>query len=280
MPVTYETLAARIKDDIDAYCVRTYTDDHRKHLGASITGHDCARYQWSTFRWLKFQVFNGRMLRLFKRGTDEEARIIALLRGIGFTVWEVDPTTGKQFRIWGARGHYGGSNDGVGITPYPEITEPLLLEFKTHNYKSFSHLVNKQSVQLAKPMHYAQMCQYGRTYGFTYGLYCASAKNDDDLYFEVVKLDFTLAFDILAKAEDIIFSQVAPAKISLQPSYFECKMCPFTGICHSGEQPEKNCRSCKNALPADNGEWFCDQYKQTIPADFIPQGCESWTAIA
>jgi hypothetical protein len=279
LQLNYNNLAQRVKDDIDAYCVRTYSDEHRSHLGASIMGNDCAAYQWFVFRWVRKEIFSARMLRLFNRGHKEEARWIEWLRGIGFTIWEVDPTTGKQFRIWGAKGHYGGSADSVGITPYAEITEPMLCEFKTHNYKSFSNLVNKKTVKLAKPAHYAQMCQYGQHYGFKYGLYCASGKNDDDIHVEVVELDFQFADDLKLKAEDIITSRVRPPKISLQPSYFECKYCPMAGVCHRGEKPETNCRSCEFAYPVENAEWFCSHYQQIIPKDFIPQGCPTWKPI-
>src|SRR4051812_41371024 len=112
-PITRKQLAQRIKDDINSYCVETLTDSHRHHLGASIIGKECSRAIWYTFRWVKFEVFNGRMLRLFDRGKLEEARIINWLKGIGCQVWEVDPNTGKQFRIWGVNGHYGGSADSV-----------------------------------------------------------------------------------------------------------------------------------------------------------------------
>jgi hypothetical protein len=34
------------------------------------------------------------------------------------------------------------------------------------------------------------MCSYGQAYGLKYGLYCAINKNTDELYFEIVELDW------------------------------------------------------------------------------------------
>lgn len=276
--IELDRIAHRVKTDIDAWAVRTYSQEHREHLGASLIGHECARHIWYAFRWAKFEVFAGRMLRLFETGHREESRFIQMLRGIGFTIYEVDPNTGKQFRIWGAKGHYGGSTDSVGIAPYPEFNQPILLEFKTHNRGSFANLI-KDRLVVSKPRHYAQMCSYGVAYKFEFGLYCAKNKDDEDLYFEIVKLDPRHADDMTRKAEDIIYSELPPPKISLQPSFFQCKFCAFNGICHHNEPMEKNCRSCRNARPIDGAKWHCSHFNQTIPLDFIPKGCDNWHAI-
>ena len=275
---TLKALSQQIKDDIDAYCVKEFTDEHRTHLGASIIGHDCHRYIWYAFRWVKYQVFSGRMLRLFNRGSLEEQRFIKWLRGIGCQVWEVDPNTNEQFHIWGVQGHYGGSLDSGGKLPYfPDL--PMLFEYKTHNTKSFSNLVNKGSIKLAKYDHYSQMSSYGKHYGFKYGMYIATNKNDDDLYIEIVELDWNLAHDLMNKAQDIILSPFPPPRISDQPSYYECKWCPFQGICHYQEPVEINCRSCKFCEPVANKEWKCHKFNAIIPQDFLVKGCDQHISI-
>lgn len=277
--VMRDAIARRIKTDIDKYCVDTYTDEHRSHLGASIIGHACMRNIWNAFRWIKREPFDARMLRLFNRGNLEEQRWIGWLRGAGFEVWEVDPNTQKQFRIWGAKLHYGGSSDAIARLPYPELLGMgCLLEFKTHNKDQFAKLV-RESVMLSHPKHFSQMCAYGKEFGLRYGLYCASSKNDDDHHIEFLELDYSQADDMRKKAEDIIFATVPPPKISLQPTYYECKYCPFRGPCHMGELPDKSCRSCQYAFPVDNAEWYCSQYAQNIPKEFIPVGCERWVPV-
>lgn len=270
---TRKRLAEQIKEDIDDFCVKEFTDKPRAHLGGSVIGHECARHTWYAWRWVKQEVFSGRMYRLFNRGHLEEARFVRWLKGIGCQVWEVEPETNKQFRIHGVQGHYGGSLDGVGIIPYfPDL--PMLLEFKTHNTKSFSHLIDKGLI-IAKPQHFAQMSAYGKEYGFKYGLYVATNKNDDDIWPEIVELDWNLADQLKRKAEIIITSPEPPPKISMQPAFHTCKYyCTFNEICHHNAPVEKNCRSCSNAIPVENKEWHCKLHGQNIPPDYIKAGCD------
>jgi hypothetical protein len=277
-----QKLVDQIQADIDYFCRAEFAEDPRTHLGASIIGHDCAAYAWNTFRWLKFEQFDGRMLRLFNRGHEEESRFIRWLRGIGFEVRDRDPVTDKQFRITGVKGHFGGSLDSMMKAParYNIPDELIWLgEFKTHNAKSFAKL-KKHGVAMSKPMHFRQCCSYGRAYGFQYALYCAVNKDTDELYFEIVVLDYRQADDLFRKAEGIILAQTRPQKIAQTAAYFECKFCDFSDLCHNGAVPNKNCRSCRLATPVDDGKWHCGHRGQLIPKSVIPAGCDSWARIA
>lgn len=289
-------LVLQIQKDIDQFCRDKFSDEPRTHLGASIIGNDCKAYSWNVFRWLKQEAFSGQMLRLFNRGHLEEFRFVEWLKGIGFQVKEIDEETGKQFRISGCKGHFGGSLDSILIPPEKYNLGPMvwLGEFKTHNEKSFTKLAGKptkgdvlrtggEGVRASKPQHFRQMAIYGVSYGFRYGLYCAVNKNTDELYFEIVELDLKEAGDLSRKAESIIFSQVQPMKIAQTATFFNCSYCHFSGICHNGESPEKNCRSCSYARPVENGQWWCDLHSNenggNIPVDFIKRGCDNWARI-
>lgn len=297
-----KALVLQMQADINDFCKSEFEEDPRTHLGASIIGNDCRAYAWNTFRWLDFEDFSGRMLRLFNRGHEEEKRFVRWLEGIGFEIRELDPVTKKQFRIVGCNGHFGGSLDAMAKPParynLPDLV--WLGEFKTHNEKSFGKLAGKKpawrdmdkpgarsggsGVQMSKPTHYRQMCSYGRAYGFEWGLYCAVNKETDELYFEIVKLDFLQADDLFRKAEGIVNSQSQPPKIAQSEAFFDCKFCNFAGICHRGELPTKNCRSCFNARPIEGAQWFCDLHSPRndslpIPLSTIVQGCPDWKAI-
>lgn len=292
-----QKLILQMHQDVDKFCREEFSEDPRTHLGASIIGHDCQAYAWNVFRWLKFDDNNGQQLRLFNRGHLEEARFVRWLVGIGFEVREIDPVTQKQFRILGAKGHFGGSLDAMMKAPerynIPAEYMIWLGEFKTHNEKSFAKLAGKkpawkdmgkprqggQGVIRSKPQHYKQMCSYGRAYNFKYGLYCAVNKDTDELYFEIVELDFRQADDLFRKAENIVFSQTQPPKIAQVESFIDCKICDFAGICHRGEVPTINCRSCRNASAVENAEWFCAVHNSIIPKHVIPVGCASYGRI-
>jgi hypothetical protein len=269
-----ENLEQTILREIDEWCVNKYSEGHRKHLGASIIGDPCSRRLWYTFRWVRRETFSGRMHRLFQVGHNAEPRFIEYLKGIGFVIFD-KTEDGKQFRISGCEGHYGGSLDSWGYLPERyNYKNKVLFEFKTNNTGSGFVNVGKNGVPKEKPKHYAQMCQYGFKHQIEYCVYVIENKNDSDLIIKIVPLDWNYGAALEKKAEDIILSNFPPAKISEQPSYFECKFCDFSKICHENEPVEINCRSCKLSSPIANKEWFCNRFNSVIPQEYIEKGCE------
>lgn len=280
-PSDREKLEELISDDIAEHCQKVYKHGHRDHLGASELGKPCWRMLWYKFRWVKAVVPEGRILRLFNVGHQAEPRFVSYLRGIGFEVREF-AEDGNQFRIEGAMGHYGGSLDGMCKAPERyQLTEDLVFlnEFKTNNTGPAYAKLIKEGVQKAKPEHFAQMSQYGYKYQLKYGLYLIENKNDSDIAIKIVELDWNYGAQLEKKANDIIFSKEPPPRISENPAVFDCKFCEFKGICFDGEKVEKNCRSCRNASPVENAEWFCSIAQQNIPSDVIKEGCPQWLPI-
>lgn len=267
--------AAQIAARIDQFCVDKFQDGHRSHLGASIIGDPCSRYIWSVFRWLKFEVFSARMLRLFERGKREEAHLIEYIKAAGVTEFQpFSLSSDAQAKFAGIDGHYGGSTDGLGVFN----GMPIVCEFKTHNNKSFTNL-KKNGVIISKPKHYAQMCTYGNAWNIKHGLYVASNKDNDDIHIELLELNSNYAEDLAAKAFDIIYASAPPAKIALQSTAFECAYCVFQDICHRSAVPDKNCRSCLMSEPRQGGQWYCKTWNATIPKEAIPAGCDQWHPI-
>lgn len=279
-------LAATVLGEIDINAKAKYNDGHRNHLGGSLIGDTCRRKLWYIFRWCKAEDFPGQLLRLFNRGHREEERNVEWLRDLGFTVWEYDESLPKkedgsfqQFRISDCGGHFGGSLDGVVKFPERYGDMPYMLyECKTNGTNGFKDLTN-QGMPKAKPVHWAQTCVYGYKMGLEYVLYTNTCKNNDEMHIEVQKLDFDLARHMISKAEGVIIATDAPARLSDNPTNFQCKVCTFQRICHSGDLPEVNCRSCKNAIPIDNAEWFCNHHQQTIPKQNIKEACSFYEPI-
>lgn len=288
-PGVAKALAKRIKEDIDHYCATEYDDGPRRHLGASLIGHECKRYLWYVFRWCLHEKHDGRQQRLFNRGHREEARFIEWLEGIGVQVWFEDRNSPPdaegnypQYRISGVNGHFGGSLDGIAKLPERYgIDEPVLLEFKTNGTGAGFNKLGSDGMPVAKPQHFAQTSTYGFKYGFRYVLYLNINKNDDDLHIEVTKLDHKLGAQMEIKAEQIITAEKPPARLSDNPTFHKCGYCAMKGICHEKKAPERNCRSCSFAVPVENAEWFCSlpAHNANIPREFIPQGCGEYKAI-
>lgn len=271
-------LAIAIKTDIDQFCVAHYEQDYRDHLGGSVIGEICNRRLVYAFRWMHKEQFNGRMLRLFNRGHTTEDRFFDWLTGIGADIFVLDEN-GKQFRIPSPNKHFGGSLDGVLKLPERyKLSIPFLTEMKSHNDKSFKSIV-KHGVRVSKPKHFAQMAIYGECYNFDYGIYLALNKNDDDIYVEVVEIDKQHGKQLLGKAVNVISAMSLPARIAGTIAYTECKFCPMGGVCHKGDAVDRNCRSCRNSRPLENGGWHCDRWGKEIPHDAIPLGCGEWSVF-
>lgn len=248
-------------------------NEHRPHLGGSQIGNECSRALWYQFRWAWSPKFEGRMLRLFETGDREEDRIVRNLRDIGVTVWDRDPETGKQVRAEACGGHFALSLDGVG-EGFPESGQPHTLEFKTMNTKTFKALQNK-GLKEVKPIYWAQ-CQIGmHLIGLERCYFFAVCKETDAIYGERVKYEKSEGMKLLAKAEQIVFADTPPAKLSDEPSDWRCKFCPYWAVCHGCKIPEAHCRTCAHVTPEHDGSWSCaagGDAKNVCPKHlFIPQ---------
>lgn len=283
----YRTMLGKVIPMMDdAY--RGHSSPFRSHLGASLLGRKCGRSVFLGFRWAAEKKIPGRIIRLFNRGHLEEARFIALMTIIGAKVYQQDEN-GKQFRISWAAGHAGGSTDSILVDlPTVQPGQPVLGEYKTHNDKSFTDL-DKKGVKEAKPDHYIQMQLYMGKMGLTLALYLAVNKNNDELYAEWIIYDHAVCEQYLDRGEKIVFLRKPPEKISNSPSWFECRMCDYHGLCHKKQKCATNCRTCKWSVPRDDGEgvWVCahETNVDALGNPFVldPQAqlkaCEKWEVL-
>jgi len=244
MEATREAIYAAYESDAD--------DGHRAHLGASIIGKSCEQALWFDFRWVTKAQHPGRLLRRFESGQLEEARLVANLRRAGATVLDVDPQTGRQFRVSDQGGHFGGSLDALVIRLRESPDQWHVAEFKTHNAKSYKELIEKR-LRLAKPQHFDQMQIYMHLNGAVWGLYVAVNKDTDDLYLERVRYDDAHALRLIEKARRVIFA-AGPTlpKVSEDPAWYECRFCDHHSVCHQTKPAAPvaiNCRTCLYSSP-------------------------------
>lgn len=250
-----QVLPATVRAIYEAYEKRRAGEPARGYLGASVIGHACDRYLWLSFRWAGAEQFDGRMLRLFDTGHRAEARFVDELRSIGATVHEVGED-GKQFAVEACGGHFRGHMDGAAIG-LPEAPKSWhVLEFKTHNAKSFKELQAK-GVRESKPMHWAQMQAYMLLTGMERALYLAENKDTAELYEERVKLDKPEAERLIQRAERLVAADEPPPRLSTDPAWHVCKYCPFHAQCHGTEAPAVTCRTCTHSTPHPGGTWGC-----------------------
>lgn len=242
----------------------------RPHLGASILGHPCDRWIWLQFRWAIRQKFPGRILRLFRRGHQEEPNIMSDLAMIG-----VEFSKRQAFVDFG--GHVSGSADAIIECGVPEApTKRHVAEFKTHNKKSFDQM-EKEGVKKTKPEHWAQMQIYMAGTGIDRALYYAICKDDDRIYTERVRFDKEAADKLIARGKRIALADNIPAPISNDATWYQCRFCPAHDFCHKSKlSQEINCRTCAHSTAKDNSTWRCERWEaDAIPFDHQIKGCDA-----
>lgn len=251
---------------VDAYTMGIRDGEKRKHLGASAIGHKCKRRVWYGWRWALTNLHEARMLRLFGRGHREEPEIVKLLRGAGVTVYDAGESgeLKEQLRISGCDGHFGGTPDGI-VVDVPDMPpgEAGLLEMKTHNDKRFQKL-KENGVFVEHLKYYIQMQVYMHFHGLPWGLYVGVNKNDDELYFEIIRYKKEVAVHYFQLADETIKAVEPPPRISESPGWHECKWCDMAEICHGTELPDINCRTCIHGSPGGEGKWVCALRRKEI----------------
>lgn len=250
-----------------------HQDRPRPHMGVSQLGQPCDRRLWLQFRWAVQEQFPGRILRLFRRGHDEEKAIVSDLRAVGIDIQE---TSGRQGYVRFGK-HVSGSPDGViesGLIEAPKTRH--VAEFKTHSKKSFDDLVKKGSVKDAKPEHWAQMQVYMLGKEIERAAYIAVCKDDDRMYLERVYFDREAAETLVERGQRIAMSERIPEPISTDPSWYQCKFCPAHSFCHGdGMIQHANCRTCAHSTPQEDDTWRCEYWGSEIPTEYQHQGCDN-----
>lgn len=231
-------------------------------IGASSIGNECLRAIWLDWRAYARVSHSGRILRLFGTGHHQEHRVLGDLRAAGFKVWDRDKH-GNQFEFTHASGHFVTKLDGI-IKDVPNNSDnPHVLEIKTHNRKSFESL-QKKRLREAKPEHYAQVQASMKLANLTRAIYIAICKDDEQYYVERVKEDKTEQARLEQRVIKLIDARLRPAGVSEDGSSFSCKWCDMRAVCVREQPALKTCRSCRHAVPSENGTWTCTEHDKPL----------------
>lgn len=266
IPSPQHTIAALIDAAHEAKRA-SHADTFRPHMGASTLGEKCDRKLWLSFRWAVRENFPGRILRVFRRGQNEEAQVVEDLRAIGC---KVRSTGAEQTRVdFGS--HVSGSIDGIITSGVPDAPKKAhVLEIKTHSKKSFEAL-EKEGVEKAHPKHFAQVQAYMLGTGIDRAIYVAVCKDDDRLHVERFKLDKERAERLVERGKRLATQDEIPPPISNDPSWYECKFCSAHDFCHGSKvTKEVNCRTCAHSTAEADGTWTCARHDRNVmPTDWM-----------
>ncbi len=255
----------------------------RPYLGMSQIGEACERKSWYRYRFAKQEKFNAETLKKFADGYRSEALIIERLKlHPDLVVKDIDEATGKQFGFVDHDGHFRGHADGtiIGILQAPKT--PHILEIKCCSDKKIAELKKavadcgeKGALKKWNPIYHAQGVLYCDYMGYDRHYLVASTPGGRDWMGVRTYADPALAIKLRARAKRTIMSHEPLTRISNDPSWYECRWCPFTDICHKDDVPDRTCRSCAHSEVRANSEWGCARWGKKLTLDEQLIGCPS-----
>lgn len=258
--------------------INKHHEDHqeppRLHFGLSQAGHHCERWLWLNFRLSVVEKHQGRILRIFRRGHNEEFPMVEDLKNAGLSLRH---TGADQKRVI-ASALVSGSLDGIIDSGVPEAPKAAhVLEMKTMGEKAFKDIV-KNGLEKSKPIYWVQCQSYMLlSFPINRALFMAVNKNTDELYTERVKLDKKTAQYFIDRAVRISESDRIPVPCSSDPTWYQCKWCAGHSMCFGDKlSREINCRTCSHSTPSGERGWVCERWdSEVIPGEHQRVGCRS-----
>lgn len=277
----------------------------RGYLGLSQIGEPCSRKLWYDFRFCSKKEFPARVVRLFQRGHREEPIIIADLRKAGVKVFTPDECLEmgysvvemkngeRQVEVVAGYGHIKGHGDGLGIN-IPDAPKTLhYLEFKTmkegksktsKRKPTHFHALREHGVEEAQPQYWAQCQTMMRLLKSTRTLFIAANKNNDDRHYERIRLDLSMANELLKRGEGIILSEFPLNRLpptNGRSHNWKCNFCDHKEICLERAEPLRNCRTCQYCDIESEGKWSCSEKGDNLNKYWLPLekqivGCPDW----
>ena len=266
---------------VDAALEATQEKRARNYLGASIIGDPCSRKLWFGFRWMRQGSIPASGLRRINDGHRGEQVVAEMLRSVPEVDLSTEKEPGVQHSFEDLGGHFRGNCDGLimGLLQSPKKLH--VWECKVVNEVKFKKVATLKVVKGEDEalkhwdyVYYAQAQIYMHFFGATRHYLTVASPGVRDLNSIRTKYNQADAEALIAKANRIIFAPRAPAKISDDPAWHECKFCSFHGMCHDQEWPDKrSCRNCLHSTPIKTGGWKCELHKKDLSTEDQLAGC-------
>lgn len=252
----------------------------RGYLGMSQIGESCSRKLWYSFRHAGREAFKADTLKRFSDGHRTEDLVIERLRLVeGLDIVSLTHE-GGQIRVTDHGGHFSGHLDGTveGLLQAPKTRH--VLEVKCVADKGFAKFKKcvadngeKNALKAWNPIYYAQAQAYMHYTGLTRHYIVVATPGGRDWTSARTEYNAADALQLVTKAKRIIDAQEPPDRISNTPSWYECKWCAFSPICHDNEMPARSCRTCAHSSTLDNARWHCARFGKVLTLDEQMEGC-------
>jgi hypothetical protein len=266
----------------DALCEKAAQEKPRAYVGMSSIGESCLRKTWYRFRFASREKFDAATLKRFADGHAAEAVQADRLRLVSGVKLQTHTPDGNQFRYVDHNGHFSGHCDGkiTGILQAPKVLhiwehksvgEKKLNEFK----KIKAEIGEKQALRKWNFQYWIQGILYMFYEGASRHYLTVSTPGVRDTDSCRTEADNAEAIKYIAKGKAVIQSDAPLDRLSNDPSYYECRYCSFSPICHGGEMPDRSCRTCVHSSPVENGEWHCARWGKKLTLDEQIAGCSA-----
>lgn len=256
-------------DDIGLKIDEAYRNEKpseaRAYIGASNIGNGCTGFLALSLRGFPDNPHSPRMLRIFRLGHKIEKVVVDDLKKAGYSVWDVDPLTGRQHQYTDYGGHVRMHTDGLIEMDGGKVR---VLEIKSMNNKKFNEF-KEMGIAISHPMYYSQV-QFELGYsGYEEGILVAYNKDTSEYHSEVIKFNIMFFEGLRAKAESALKNEAR--RISNSPTSFPCRFCFKSASCWGEAKVEKECKKCAHAYAVPSGDWWCSLHKKEAV-----EVCESW----
>jgi len=246
----------------------------RNYLGMSQIGEECWRKLFYSFRGCKKREIAASGIKAIEDGFKQEDIMAERLRLLSYIeLHTMDPNNPKeQIGFKTLLDHFRGHCDGM-IKYIKEAPQSWhVWENKSVNEIKFKKMLKfreelgeKNALREWDEIYYAQAQLY---------MHCATVERHyltiqtpgGRAYLSVrTNYNAKQAEALIEKAKVIIFDNFSiPAKLSEKREFYKCKWCEFQEICHDGDFPEVNCKTCKFSEPTKNGLRLCHKKNETL----------------
>lgn len=269
LPVTDPTLEAVDR----AMEARQQQEKPRPYLGMSSIGNSCSRQLWYSFRFCLVASFNASTLKKFDdghHGEDVQAERLRLVDGIEL---HTETHDSKQYGFSDFAGHFRGHMDGAikGIKQDPgnwyvwehkQCEDKKLTELE--NIKNKSNDIEGNALIQWNATYYGQALLYMDYSGIDKHYLTVANAGGRHTVSCVTRANPELATQLKIKARNIIVSDRPLERVSEDASWYECKWCNYSDLCHGNRVANVNCRTCLHSS-ADTfyGGWTCEKHGET-----------------
>lgn len=267
-------------DAVDAAIESAQDVSPRAYIGMSSIGEPCSRKLWYRFRFALVSRFDALTIKRVDDGHAGEALQAERLRMVTGIELRTEDEVGNQFGFSLLGGHLRGHMDGaiLGLLQAPKTWH--VWEHKQVGEKKFEQLKKlkelkgeKEALKAWDEIYYGQAITYMAASGMTRHYLTCSTPGGRDTISVRTNADRSAADRLFAKAQRIIDSAEPPDGVSLDASWYQCKLCDYAELCHGDAMPQRTCRSCAHVTPLQDGKWVCERHEESVSTAEQKLGC-------